>query len=676
MTSGFRTFSERDELTAKQDGIARFNPTPHILTPSFRLLSLDPHSRTPRHNHTETELWSVLRGNVEVDIEGKKVDLKEASVISLSPLQRHDIRTNDGSALLQVCFWHDQAEFESAVEAYGSTEKNSAEVSVLIPNWITPNGQLHLGHAGGPYVYADVARRALELAGHEAAYVTGTLGHLEHIAIAAKAEELEYYELADRNTASITESLRRLAIAPDIFLGPRPSTRFVEIMHEIFDSLRSINAIEERETLVPYNGASGCYVVDAHLTGVCPHCGGSTFGHECEGCGSSVLDSDLQSPTNRAGEPLAHRPLKRMFLNLAKLKGALEVFRDSAVLSSQAKSFVDSWLTRGLPAICITNPISHGVAIPVVGYEAQRFTVFMEHVARHFFAVEELTKKQGRPANWRDVSRRGNFSLNIFFGSDNSFGRLIITPAVTIGVGAASLAPKRCFLNHFLLLDGAKFSTGKNHAIWVNEFVGEHNCEPLRLFLMLLRPDAFETNFTLTDFDAHLDSFWRGDLVALVQALRAEMEKNNSAKIAPAGSWGRDEITFYKRILDMDAALRYWLRLDSFDPASVARELLNFVGDTVDFYRACDPWPRDATIDPNRKRTQSRLLVCAVIRVSVALHPFAPRASDMLAGLVGEPRLSMTTLERDWLTKVLEPLSIERLQAIEEYLLDVKRDHG
>jgi methionyl-tRNA synthetase len=38
----------------------------------------------------------------------------------------------------------------------------------------TPNGPLHLGHLGGPFLSADVLSRHLESLGHEPTRVTGT----------------------------------------------------------------------------------------------------------------------------------------------------------------------------------------------------------------------------------------------------------------------------------------------------------------------------------------------------------------------------------------------------------------------------------------------------------------------------------------------------------------------
>lgn len=100
----FKAFSALAVLSEQErkEGLARFNPTPDTESPSFRLLWFDPGACTPRHNHTETELWTVLRGKVEVDVEGTCVTLETGSLITLSPLQHHDIRSADAPAVLSA----------------------------------------------------------------------------------------------------------------------------------------------------------------------------------------------------------------------------------------------------------------------------------------------------------------------------------------------------------------------------------------------------------------------------------------------------------------------------------------------------------------------------------------------------------------------------------------------
>ncbi len=109
--------------------------------------------------------------------------------------------------------------------------------------------------------------------------------------------------------------------------------------------------------------------------------------------------------------------------------------------------------------------MTEGVPVPRAGYEDQRFMVCMEYVARHCLAVEDWGHRCGRSVRWDEVATEGRVDIDIFFGSDNAFGRLVTIPTITGAVGRKEARACRAFMNHFLLLDGAKFSTSRNHAI-------------------------------------------------------------------------------------------------------------------------------------------------------------------------------------------------------------------
>jgi hypothetical protein len=45
---------------------------------------------------------------------------------------------------------------------------------LIVPMQPTPNGRLHVGHGAGPYLRADVLARALRVAGHQVAVISGS----------------------------------------------------------------------------------------------------------------------------------------------------------------------------------------------------------------------------------------------------------------------------------------------------------------------------------------------------------------------------------------------------------------------------------------------------------------------------------------------------------------------
>jgi methionyl-tRNA synthetase len=67
-------------------------------------------------------------------------------------------------------------------------------------------------------------------------------------------------------------------------------------------------------------------------------------------------------------------------------------------------------------------------------------------------------------------------------------------------------------VNEFYRLDGLKFSTSRNHAIWAHEFLVDEDPGALRLFLCWDRPDRTESDFTRRAYEQFRD--WVGAALA------------------------------------------------------------------------------------------------------------------------------------------------------------------
>jgi methionyl-tRNA synthetase len=57
-------------------------------------------------------------------------------------------------------------------------------------------------------------------------------------------------------------------------------------------------------------------------------------------------------------------------------------------------------------------------------------------------------------------------------------------------------------VNELYLLEGKKFSTSRNHALWADEFLAEEDPELVRLYLSWDRPDRYQSDFTQQGYRA------------------------------------------------------------------------------------------------------------------------------------------------------------------------------
>jgi methionyl-tRNA synthetase len=102
-----------------------------------------------------------------------------------------------------------------------------------------------------------------------------------------------------------------------------------------------------------------------------------------------------------------------------------------------------------------------------------------------------------RVAAWRDVEGVWHFN-----GMDNTFYFTVLYPAILAAAGVPEPKARGAVVNELYLLEGKKFSTSRNHALWADEFLSEEDPELVRLYLSWDRPDRYESDFTQQGYRA------------------------------------------------------------------------------------------------------------------------------------------------------------------------------
>jgi methionyl-tRNA synthetase len=122
-------------------------------------------------------------------------------------------------------------------------------------------------------------------------------------------------------------------------------------------------------------------------------------------------------------------------------------------------------------------------------------------VARHLRPEVSATAAECAAA-WTGVSEVWHF-----LGLDNLFYNAVLIPAVLLAAGVPAEKQAGWIVNEFYRLDGLKFSTSRDHAIWANEFLAEEDPGVVRAFLAWDRPDHHGTDFTMAAYTAFREHF-------------------------------------------------------------------------------------------------------------------------------------------------------------------------
>ena len=449
----------------------------------------------------------------------------------------------------------------------------STDVFVIVQP--TVNGPLHVGHLSGPYLAADVAIRAARLRGDVVLGLAGVDKHQNYVPARAQELGVGADELAETFRGRILDAFGSARITWDTFLDPVTDPAFAPAVARLLTDVLGSDAVEFRPTELHRCADCGCTLHHVTVAGICP-CGAAASGGSCEGCGGYTSARTLTAATctRCGGAPeafLATVPV----LVLERLRDQLVPLWLAADLPPRVRSLLTRYLEEGLPEVPLAYPSDWGIEGegPLAGL---RIDVYAELALGYLHGVAAAIA--GHPvcglADVRAAWDREVRNFWQFHGIDNTFYFAILTPALFAAAGLSRRPLAGLVVNEFLLLDGLKFSTSRDHAIWVDEILasaqGAHaarDADLLRLFLCWHRPDRGQTDFSLDAWAAFTE--WAGPVLRAVESRGVE---DALAGLPDADSDGVLPAALVRAELDRAEAA---LRPGGFDPALAARCVLS-----------------------------------------------------------------------------------------------------
>jgi methionyl-tRNA synthetase len=445
----------------------------------------------------------------------------------------------------------------------------STDVYVIVQP--TVNGPLHVGHLSGPYLAADVAIRAARLRGDTVLALAGVDKHQNYVPARAQQLGVGPEELAETFRGRILDAFSSARIAWDTFLDPVRDATFAPAVARLLTDLLGSDAVELRPTQLYRCAGCGCTLHHVTVEGICP-CGAAASGGSCEGCGgyTSARTLTAASCTRCGGGPESFTATVPVLV-LERLRDQLVPLWLAADLPPRVRALVRRYLDEGLPEIPLAYPSDWGIEGegPLAGL---RIDVYAELALGylHGIAAAVSTAPVRGLADVRAAWDSGVRDFWQFHGIDNTFYFAILTPAMFAAAGLSRGPLAGLVVNEFLLLDGLKFSTSRDHAIWVDELLAgasPADADLIRLFLCWHRPDRRQTDFSLDAWATF--RAWAGPVLRSVEA--AASGRTPIERVADADSAAMLPAALADAELDRAEAA---LRPAGFDPALAARCVL------------------------------------------------------------------------------------------------------
>ena len=515
--------------------------------------------------------------------------------------------------------------------------------------WPYANGPLHLGHIAGAYLPADIFARYHRLKGNKVLMVSGSDQHGTPITIRAEQESSTPQNIADKYHQQFIHCWKELGISFDLFTTTG-TPNHTQVTHDIFLTLLNKGYIYKDKMLQAFCPKCQRFLPDRYLAGTCPNCGFTQArGDECDDCGKPLNPSDLKDIRCRiCSTPPRFESSEHLFLRLSSFQDELTKWiKEQTHWRRNVLGTTWKFLNEGLKDRAVTRDLDWGVVVPQPGFERKRIYVWIEAVIGYLSASKEWAELKGDDTAWQAFWQEDAKSY-YFIGKDNIFFHTITWPAMLMGYGKFNL-PYDVPGNEFLTIEGKKLSTSRNWAIWLHDYLGRYEPDPLRYILAVNMPETGDSDFSWREFLRRNNN----ELVATYgnlahRVLTFAYRNFDGAVPAPGELNESSQSLLHEAEVTLDAVDRLLYRCEFKGAIKVAMTLAQNANRYLDEQA---PWK---TIETGRE--SSARSVYTVLSVLTALktvfYPFLPFSSEKLHYFLG---FDGNVEEQGWKIQFLPP---------------------
>ena len=192
--------------------------------------------------------------------------------------------------------------------------------------WPYANGSIHIGHAAGCYIPADIFARFHRLVGNEVLMVSGSDSHGTPVTLEAEKRGVTPEDVFTEYHNEFLETWERLGISFDLFTSTHTDNH-QEVTQDIFLKLYNQGYLYTKVMQQPYSEVDGRFLADRYVEGTCPHCDfDGARGDQCDNCGRTLDPQDLIGIRSRiSGDTPIFKETEHFFLKLSAFEAQLSL---------------------------------------------------------------------------------------------------------------------------------------------------------------------------------------------------------------------------------------------------------------------------------------------------------------------------------------------------------------
>jgi len=493
------------------------------------------------------------------------------------------------------------------------------------------NGPIHIGHLAGAYIPADIYSRYLRLMEKDIVFICGSDEHGAAISIRAKKEGVSPQKIIDKYHFMIKKSFLDFGISFDNY--SRTSSKIHhQTASNFFIDLYDKNIFIEKETEQLYDAKENQFLADRYVEGECPKCNfKEAYGDQCENCGSTLNATDLINPKSKlSGNKPSLKKTKHWFLPLNNFENFLKKWflkEKKSDWKTNVYGQVKSWISEGLKPRAITRDIDWGIPVPIKDAIGKVLYVWFDAPIGYISSTIEWAEKE--KVDWKPYWQDPNTELVHFIGKDNIVFHCVIFPSI-LKASEKYILPSNVPANEFLNLEGEKFSTSKNWAIWLDDYMKDfpEMEDTLRYVLTANAPENKDNDFTWKDFQAKNNN----ELVAIfgnfINRVAVLTEKYYDGLTPQISDFNKEEQNLLDEVYSYPKKIGK--SLEKFKFREAVNKMIDLARIGNKYLADQEPWKIIKT--PNAEKVKTimniSIQICGIL--TLVCEPFLPNTSNKL----------------------------------------------
>lgn len=518
-------------------------------------------------------------------------------------------------------------------------------------SWPFANGDLHIGHAASS-LPGDVIARYHRLKGNPVIMVSGSDCHGTPIDVKALQEGKKAKDIVDVCHSAFLKDFKELGFSFDLY-NRTDDPYHKDFVKEQFQKYYENGYLYEKREEQLYCTHCQMFLADRYIVGVCPKCGASIKGDECEKCGSLLSIEEVEDTKCAiCGNLTSIKETKNLYFSLSKFQKEIQNLVDKHRFDwrENAIKFTEKYLKEGIIDRCASRSLNWGIDIPITGYEDKKIYGWFENVWGYVTASKKYCEQNH--LNWEDFwKEKGPSQIYLVHAKDNIPFHTVIFPSLLLATKEGYRMPDKIISDCHITIEGEKLSKSKGNYIPVRYLLDRYPVDAIRYFFLYNEATKRDFNFSWRDFICSINGELLGKWGNFVHRNLVFIHKFFSGKI--------DE---YPVNVEVEKALRHLFEIVGKDieegnTREGLHKIFEYISYANKYFDENEPW---ILAHENREKCKEILYNCCtiILNINTLLKPYLPISTEKVECYLGcsQDKWTYQMLGKIELTSEIKPL--------------------